>query len=146
MNPNTYELIVIGSSAGALDALSELLPFFPANYPLPIVVVQHLHPLQDVYFIKHYAQKCALPVKNAEEKEPIKPGVVYFASPNYHLLIEDDRTFSLSVDEKVNFSTPSTDVLFESAVDVYAQKIIGVILTGANQDGAHEFSLAPLRR
>lgn len=138
-----YEVIVMGGSAGSLTALAELLPVFPAGYPLPIVIVQHLHPLQDRYFIEHYAGMCALKVKEAEEKEPILPGVITFAPPNYHLLIEDDRTFSLSVDEKVNYSRPSIDVLFESAADAYGPRCIGVILTGANPDGA--LGLAKIR-
>ena len=131
-----YEVIVIGGSAGCLTALAELLPVFPASYPIPIVIAQHLHPLQDRYFIEHYAGMCNLKVKEADEKEAILPGVITFAPPNYHLLIERDRTFSLSIDEKVNYSRPSIDVLFESAVDVYGRRCIGVILTGANNDGA----------
>lgn len=132
-----YQIIVIGGSAGAVTALHELLPVFPAGYPLPIVVVQHLHPQQDSYWIKHFANRCALPLKEAEEKEPIQGGCIYFAPPNYHLLIEADKTFSLSVDARVNYARPSIDVLFESAADAYALRLVGVILTGANDDGAH---------
>jgi two-component system, chemotaxis family, protein-glutamate methylesterase/glutaminase len=130
------QLIVIGGSAGATAALTQLLPVFPANYPWPIVVVQHLHPLQDGYFTERFAHRCALTVKEADDKEPIKVGYVYFAPPNYHLLIEDDKTFSLSTDEKVNYARPSIDVLFDCAADVYAPWLAGVILTGANHDGA----------
>jgi two-component system, chemotaxis family, protein-glutamate methylesterase/glutaminase len=136
-----YELIVIGGSAGALKALATLLPIFPVNYPLPIAIVQHVHPLQDSYFVQHFAEQCALPVTEAAEKEPILAGHIYFAPPNYHLLIENDRTFSLSIDERVNYSRPSIDVLFTSAVDAYAPGIIGVILTGANNDGAYGMRL-----
>ena len=136
-----YQAIVIGGSAGAMAALTQLLPIFPADYPLPIIVAQHLHPLQDDYFVEHYKGRCALKVKEADEKEPLCVGHIYFAPPNYHLLIEDDRTFSLSIDEKVNYSRPSIDVLFESAVDVYAPGLIGVILTGANDDGARGLRL-----
>ena len=131
-----YQTIVIGGSAGATAALTELLPIFPAEYPLPIIVAQHLHPWQNDYFIEHFSAKCALTVKEADEKEPIRPGYAYFAPPNYHLLIEDDKTFSLSIDAKVNYARPSIDVMFESAADVYAPWIVGVILTGANNDGA----------
>lgn len=133
---SSYQLVVIGGSAGATAALIQLLPVFPADYPWPIAVVQHLHPLQDGYFVERFAHKCALTIKEADDKEPIKAGYVYFAPPNYHLLIEDDKTFSLSIDEKVNYSRPSIDVLFESAADVYAPWLVGVILTGANNDGA----------
>jgi two-component system chemotaxis response regulator CheB len=136
MVTNKYELIVIGGSAGAYNALTELLPIFPIDYPLPIVIVQHLHPLQDVYFIEHFAKLCKVAVKEAGEKETIQNGTIYFAPPNYHLLIEDDKTFSLSIDEKVNYSRPSIDVLFDSAAYVYGARTIAVILTGANNDGA----------
>jgi two-component system chemotaxis response regulator CheB len=136
-----YEVIVIGGSAGSIKALTELLPVFPANYPLPIVIAQHLHPWQDVFFLEHFTDLCALTVKEAGDKELIQSGCAYFAPPNYHLLIEDNKTFSLSIDEKVNYSRPSIDVLFESAVDVYASRLIGVILTGANNDGAQGLRL-----
>jgi two-component system chemotaxis response regulator CheB len=133
---NRYQIIVMGGSAGSTAALIELLPVFPVNYPWPIVVVQHLHPLQEGHFAERFTNQCALTVKEAEDKEPIKAGHIYFAPSNYHLLIEEDKSFSLSVDERVNYARPSIDVLFESAVDVYAPRLIGVILTGANNDGA----------
>ena len=136
-----YQIIVIGGSAGAMAALTKLLPVFPAGYPLPIVVAQHLHPWQDDYHLEHFGAQCALPVKEAGDKETIEAGTVYFAPPNYHLLINDDKTFSLSVDDKVNYARPSIDVLFESAVDVYAPWLVGVILTGANNDGAEGLRL-----
>jgi two-component system chemotaxis response regulator CheB len=78
-----------------------------------------------------------MPIQEAKDKTTIRPGVIYVAPPNYHLLVEDDRTLALSIDPRVNFSRPAIDVLFESAVDVYAHHIIGVILTGGNHDGAH---------
>ena len=79
-------------------------------------------------------------IKEAEEKENIQSGTIYFAPPNYHLLIEEDRSISLSNEEKVNYSRPSIDVLFESASDVYKSELIGIILTGANDDGAKGIS------
>jgi len=136
MDRTQYQIIVIGGSAGAVTALRELLPVFQEGYPLPIVVVQHLHPQQDNYLIRHFADHCILPLKEAEEKEPIQGGRIYFAPPNYHLLIEADKTFSLSIDARVNYARPSIDVLFESAADAYAPGLVGVILTGANNDGA----------
>ncbi len=131
-----FEMIVIGASAGGITAFTELLPIFPAGYPIPIAIVQHLHPLQDRYYLQHFASLCSLKVKEADDKEPIRAGWIYFAPPNYHLYVEDERIFSLSIDEKVNYSRPSIDVLFESAGDVYRERLVGVILTGANNDGA----------
>jgi two-component system chemotaxis response regulator CheB len=128
--------VVVGVSAGGLDALRVLLGLLPAGFAMPVVIAQHLHPQQDKSFIEIFGKACPLPVREAEEKEEAAPGVVYFAPPNYHLLIELDRTFSLSVDEKVNFSRPSIDVLFESAAEAYGAALIGVILTGASRDGA----------
>ena len=135
-NTDGYQAVVIGASAGGTIALQKILPFLPANFPLPIVIAQHLHPLQDGAAIIHYSGGSALVVKDAEEKESIRAGFVYFAPPNYHLLIEDDHTFSLSIDAKIHFTRPSVDVLFESAADAYGTNLIGIVLSGANQDGA----------
>lgn len=123
-----------------MTALGELLPVFPANYPLPIVVALHLHPWQDRYFLQHFNERCALNVEEADEKETPQAGHVYFAPPNYHLLFERNRTFSLSIDERVHYSRPSIDVLFESAAEAFGARLIGVILTGANNDGANGLS------
>lgn len=130
------DAVVIGVSAGGMTALGILLPCLPAKYKLPVIIVQHSHPGSDDYLTRYLNDKCRLKVKQAEEKEPVLPGVIYFAPPNYHLLIEMDRTFSLSVEERVNFARPAIDVLFETAVDVYGSKLVGVILTGASADGA----------
>jgi len=131
-----YEAIVIGTSAGGLYALSSILGGLPAEYPLPIIVVQHRSKdkkdlLEDV--LQH---KCKIRIKQADEKEKIERGIVYIAPPDYHLLIETDLTFSLSSDDQVRYSRPSIDVLFESAALAYRDKLIGIILTGANNDGA----------
>ena len=136
MKHEVYEIVVIGVSAGALAALQIVLPALPVAYALPVVVVQHLHPWQENTLIFTYDEMCAVEVKEADEKESIRANCIYFAPPNYHLLIEDDRTFTLSIDPKVHFSRPAVDVLFESAVDVYGSGVVGVILTGANHDGA----------
>jgi two-component system chemotaxis response regulator CheB len=130
------EVIVIGGSAGAFEALSVLLPGLAVDYPLPILIVVHLAPDQGSLFAELFRARCAIKVREAEDKEPIEPGVAYFAPPNYHLLVEDDRRLSLSGDEPVLFSRPSIDVLFESAADAYRGGLIGVVLTGANSDGA----------
>ncbi|MBN1178521.1 MAG: chemotaxis protein CheB [Anaerolineae bacterium] len=131
-----YRAVVIGTSAGGTAALAQLLPMLPATFSLPVVIVQHIHPLQASPAIVYYHRQCHLVIEEAALGGVVEPGRVYFAPPNYHLLIEDDRTFSLSVDVKVNYARPSIDVLFESAADAYGRHLIGVILTGANNDGA----------
>ncbi len=131
----------MGSSAGGLAVLARILSVFPQNFRLPLIVVQHLHPRQGEFYIQYLNDRTALTVKEADEKEDIVGGYVYFAPPNYHLLIEEDETFSLSSDEKVNYSRPSIDVLFESAAEVYGNRLAGVILTGANNDGASGLNL-----
>ncbi|GEM_PF-76937 len=139
--PLNFVEVSVSDTGVGMAALTKLLPVFPKEYPLPIIVVQHLHPSQGDFMPKYFDKKCALTVKEADEKEPIKPGYIYFAPPNYHLLVEDDETFSLSADAKVNFSRPSVDVLFESAVDAYKSGLIGIVLTGANDDGANGLRL-----
>jgi len=130
------EAIVVGGSAGALDALSTILPALPGDFPIPIAVVMHVSPDGATLLAPVLASRCALAVKEAEDKEPIAPGTVYLAPANYHLLIENDRWFSLSVDELVHYSRPAIDVLFESAADAYGPALLGILLTGANHDGA----------
>ncbi len=131
-----YKAIVIGSSAGGINALIKVLSVLPADFSLPIVIVQHLHPESGHHLPHILGTKSALKIKQADEKELIKKGWVYLAPPNYHLLIEEDFTFSLSLESPVNYSRPSIDVLFESAVYAYRQHLIGIILTGANHDGS----------
>ena len=126
---------MIGSSAGGIKALRAVLSALPSEFPLPIIIVQHLHPHSDSYLARILGAKCGLKVKQADEKETIADGVVYIAPPNYHLLIEEDRSFSLSIEGPVNFARPSVDVLFETAIYAYRDKLIGIILTGANNDG-----------
>jgi len=131
-----FQAVVVGVSAGGLEVLKALLASIPASFPLAMVIVQHLHPLQDKFLIEYLDERCAIPVREADEKEPVEPSNIYFAPPNYHLLIEADKTFSLSIDAKVNYSRPSIDVLFESAAEAYGSSLIGVVLTGASADGA----------
>ncbi|HJR43985.1 MAG TPA: chemotaxis protein CheB [Actinomycetota bacterium] len=131
-----YEIVVVGSSWGGLGALKVLLGGLPSDFRLPVVVAQHRSvDSRDKGLASYYDARCQLPVCAVEDKQPIDPGTVYFAPPDYHLLIEAG-TFALSVDERVQFSRPSIDVLFESAVDSFGSKTIGVILTGGNPDGA----------
>ena len=131
-----YKAVVIGTSFGGLHALKLILTQLPASFPLPVIVVLHIGDHDNETFLKYMNEICALHVKEAECNEPIQNGFIYFAPPNYHLLIEPDFTFSLSTDEKHNFSRPSIDLLFESAAWAYGKSLIGVVLTGANADGA----------
>ena len=131
-----YKAIVIGVSAGGMNALGQILPRLPADFPLPVIIVQHISPQSDAYMIRHFNSISKVAVKEADEKEEILPGTVYFAPPNYHLMVETDFTFSLSVEARVNFSRPSIDVLFETAAEAYGDSLIGIILTGANNDGS----------
>ena len=129
--------MVIGVSAGGLKALPVILAPFPADFPLAVVIVQHVSPDTDHRFFTQYlGQSTKLAVIEACERERLMPGTVYIAPSNYHLLIEMEKTFALSIDDRVNFSRPSIDVLFESAARAYRDSLIGVILTGASSDGA----------
>ena len=130
-----YQAVVIGVSSGGMEVLQVILQSLPADFCLPIIIVQHMHADSDNYLARSLDEKCQLTVREACEKEEIKPGVVYVAPPNYHLLVENDRSFSLSITERVNFARPSIDVLFETAAEVFGANLIGVILTGANYDG-----------
>lgn len=133
---NPYKAVVIGASAGGLDALSRLLGAIPFGFKLPIMVVQHLSPHSDNYLAQHLDNLSKYTVKEAEEKESIKSHTVYIAPPNYHLMVEENFTLSLSVDEKVNYARPSLDVLFETAAFAYGKSLICIVLTGANNDGS----------
>jgi len=131
-----YEAIVIGVSSGGMNALKFIFSALPAGFSIPIIIVQHINAHSDNEWIKLLNDKSNLTVKEADEKEKIEPGNVYIAPANYHLMIENDKTFSLTIDEYVNFARPSIDVLFESAAEAYKNKLIGVVLTGSNSDGA----------
>ena len=137
MNTRPFEAMVIGVSAGGLAALGKILPELSEDFPLAVLIVQHMRRDADGFLWRHLDTLSRLTVKEAEDKEAIQPKTVYIAPPDYHLLVEPDRTLSLSADERVNFSRPSIDVLFETAAEVYQQRLIGVILTGANNDGTH---------
>jgi two-component system chemotaxis response regulator CheB len=136
MTTPSIEVIAIGASAGAVQALSCILPGLPTDYPLPVLVVVHVPPGRNNTLVPLFQAKCQISIREAEDKEPILPGVVYFAPSDYHLLVETDRTISLSADAPAMYSRPSIDFLFESAADTYGPALLGVILTGANEDGA----------
>ncbi|MFQ4143181.1 chemotaxis protein CheB [Chlorogloeopsis sp. ULAP02] len=146
-----FKLIAIGTSLGGLNALQVILSGLPKNFPVPIAVVQHRHKDSDQTLRALLQNYTPLSVKEAEDKEEILPGSVYLAPADYHLLIENkDKTvnydyFTLSTDAPVTYARPSIDVLFETAADAYAKNVIGVLLTGANQDGVQGLTKIKVR-
>ena len=136
MSAEPIRAVAIGASAGGVQALLHILPGLPSSYPLPVMIVVHVPPDRVNALVPLFASKCRIAVKEAEDKEPATPGVVYFAPSDYHLLVEADGSFSLSSDELVNHSRPSIDVLLESCADAFGPGLAGVVLTGANDDGA----------
>lgn len=136
MTGSEAEAVVIGASAGALEALSVILPALPAQFSLPLMIVVHLPPDKQSVMAELFQASCRINVREAEDKEPINGGTAYFAPPDYHLLVETDRHLSLSGDDPVLYSRPSIDVLFESAADAYGPALIAIVLSGSNQDGA----------
>ena len=130
-----YESVVIGVSSGGLNAMKIMFSLLPADFKMPIIIVQHISPRSENQWIELLNNKSKMRIKEADENEKIEPGIAYIAPPNYHLLVEKDKTFSLTVTERVNYARPSIDVLFESAAEAYKNKLIGVILTGSNNDG-----------
>lgn len=131
-----YKAIAIGTSYGGLEALKSILPYLPKDFPLAVLIVLHIGENSNDHFIKHLNDNCNLRVKEAEDKEVVSAGTIYFAPPNYHLLVDENSQLALNVDSRVHHSRPSIDVLFESAAWHYQNRLIGVLLTGLNQDGA----------
>jgi len=130
------EAVVIGASAGGVEALGALLPTLPAGCRLPVFCILHLPGDRESRLAELFAERLALPVKEAADKEAIAPATVYFAGSGYHLSVERDFTFSLSCEPPVHFARPAIDVLMESSADAYGPGLVGILLTGANQDGA----------
>jgi two-component system, chemotaxis family, protein-glutamate methylesterase/glutaminase len=131
-----YALIAVGASWGGLHAVGDLLEGLPDAVPAPLVLAQHRSPESVPGGLEHLLQlHTSRPVRQAGDKEPVEPGCVYVAAPDYHLLVEGG-TFALSTDARVQFARPSIDVLFESVADEYGPLAIGIVLTGANADGA----------
>jgi two-component system chemotaxis response regulator CheB len=131
-----YDLVCIGASWGGLHALGRILADLPAEFDLPIAIAQHRHPDTSEGTLAELLQlQTRHQVLDVEDKMAIEPRHVYIAPPNYHLLVQRG-SFALSVDERVRFARPSVDVLFETAADAYGAGLIGIILTGANDDGA----------
>jgi two-component system chemotaxis response regulator CheB len=132
----SFEALVMGASAGGVDALIDLLGGLPAHWRLPIAVVVHLPERFDSRLAEVFGSRLPIPVVEAEDKAPVAPGTLFFAPPGYHLSIERDRRFSLSCEPPVLFSRPAIDLLMASAADAYGAALAGVLLTGANEDGA----------
>jgi len=130
-----YKAIVIGTSSGGLNALCRVLEPLPENFPVPILIVQHLSPDADDFMVHHLRRHSNLQVKEADDKDVPEKGWVCIAPPNYHMLVEEEGFLSLAVSPPENFSRPSIDVLFETAADAYTNHLIGIVLTGANNDG-----------
>ena len=130
------EAVVIGASAGGVDALGRLLPALRARFPLPVMCILHVPAGRESRLAEVFRERVALPVREAADKEPVAPGTIYFAGSGYHLSVERDRSFSLSLEPPVHFARPAIDVLMESAADAYGPGLAGILLTGANQDGA----------
>lgn len=132
----SIELVVIGGSAGGVDALIGLLPALPGAFRPSVVCILHVPPDRDSRLAELFDMRAALPVREARDKESLEPGVIYFAGSGYHLSVERDRTFSLSCEPPVQFARPAIDVLMESSADAYGPAMAGILLTGANYDGA----------
>lgn len=130
-----WRLIVIGTSLGGLTALPMILRALPADFRCPIVIVQHraIH-TDDLSLVAAMQRGCPLEVREAEDKDPLRPGRVYLAPADYHLLVDDDHV-TLSTEARVLHARPSIDVMFESAAESHRKRVIGVVLTGASRDG-----------
>jgi len=131
-----FEAVVIGGSAGGVDALVALLPALPAGFGLPVFCILHMPGDRESRLAELFNERLPVPVREATDKAEIVPGTVYFASPGYHLSVEQDRTFSISCEPPVHFARPAIDVLMESSADAYGAGLVGILLTGANHDGA----------
>jgi two-component system, chemotaxis family, protein-glutamate methylesterase/glutaminase len=135
MAKKSYDAVVIGGSSGSMAILNQIIPSLRQDLRAAVIVVYHIHPDSGDFMVKQLDKRSEIRVRQAEDKEVIVPGVVYVAPPNYHLLVELDRSIALSIDAPVNYCRPSIDILFESASDAYTDKLVGIILSGANTDG-----------
>ncbi len=131
----TVPLVVIGASLGGPSAIRTVLAGLPADFPWAIAIVQHWRADHDELLPDALTRGCPLPVAVVFDKEPIQPGHVHLARPDYHLLVEDGH-FALSLDAPVNYARPSIDLCFESAAEALGPAVTGIVLTGANDDGA----------
>lgn len=129
------KVVIIGGSAGSLNALMQILPDLSVLNSFALVIVLHRRGTDDMTLEELIKIKTEVPVKIIEDKEPLVPGFLYVAPSNYHLLFEKDQTLSLDTSEKINYSRPSIDVSFESAAEVYGDSLVGILLSGSNADG-----------
>lgn len=139
------DAIIIAGSAGGVEALLKLLPGLPAQMRVPVMCMLHLPANRESRLAKLFADRLAVPVREAADKQPIEAGTLYFAGSGYHLSVEHDQTFSLSCEAPVHFARPAIDVLMSSAADVYGDGLVAILLTGANQDGAAGMALVQAR-
>lgn len=130
------EAVVIGASAGGVGALLKVLPGLPADYARPVVALLHLPDNRQSQLAEVFRQRVTMAVHEAADKEALAPGTLYFGGSGYHLSVEADRSFSLSCEAPRHFARPAIDFLMESAADAYGPALLGILLTGANQDGA----------
>lgn len=133
---NFFDIIAIGASRDGIKAISKILSALTAEFPIPIVIVEHLAPQYKSYLAEIFARRTKLTVKQAEDGEQIEAGVVYIAAPNYHLLVNPDHSLCFSESAKEHFSRPAVNVLFVSVAEIYQERSIAVILTGGDSDGA----------
>ncbi len=133
---NRWQLVAIGGSAGSLEVVLKIIAALPVPLNATVIIVLHRKNTHDSPLANIFASRTALPVKEVEDKETLLPGTIYLAPPDYHLLIEDAHNFSLDSSEKIHYSRPSIDVTFESAAETFGSSCVGVLLSGANADGA----------
>ncbi|HEV2610714.1 MAG TPA: chemotaxis protein CheB [Noviherbaspirillum sp.] len=131
-----FDMLVIGASAGGVEAIGVLLEALPDGFAAAVAIVLHVPANRPSLLVDIFSRRTRLQVKEVEDKEPAMTGTVYVAAPDYHMLVEPSRLFSLSCDEPVHFSRPSIDVLFESAALAYRDRLLAIVLTGASADGA----------
>jgi two-component system, chemotaxis family, protein-glutamate methylesterase/glutaminase len=132
-----FDAVVLGGSAGGTEVMALLLAALPEDFALAVLIVSHLPADTPSYLVESLRYRCRLPVVEPDSGESVVAGRVHVAPPGYHMLVDDDRTIALSIDSSVRYSRPSIDVMFESAAHVYASRLLAILLSGANDDGAH---------
>lgn len=132
---NQVKLIIIGGSAGSLHVILDILTEIRPGYTIPILIILHRNSIFESSLEELFSTRTSLPIKEVEEKEPVMPGAIYVCPADYHVLLEQDHSFSLDYSERVNFSRPSIDVSFRSAADVFGEGLLCCLLSGANADG-----------
>jgi two-component system chemotaxis response regulator CheB len=133
---DSFEIVAVAASAGGLTALGEILSGLPADFPVPILIVQHLDPRHRSLMVEILEKRTPLNVEQAKDKVAVVPRTIYIAPPDYHLLVDADGTLALSHSELVHFVRPSADLLFESVAASYRERAIAVVLTGTGRDGS----------